>query len=670
MFLTSQIRAQNNDSLQQAIGNLSYSDKVSALIAYGKSWQNRNPSYSLERFRQAYDIAEKSGEGQLMVKAGKNLAAQNFSLGNILAAREVYTKILSITAEKSTDRADVLYALGNLAYAQGNIVLAVQQYLESLKLYEFNRQNNGMLNAYVALGSLYSRQNNFSKAIEYNLKALRIFEASKDRFSLLSRYENIGSIYLNNKQYGQAQVYYLKALRLYRELGNRAGEAITLEKLGQLNFEQRNYEKSKDYFTQSLQIAERANAKPLMAATLNQLGEVCLVLQDNASAERHFIRSLRIAKELGLKIEQEEAYNGLNRVYQLSNENLKAKAFQALSNSIQDSLFNDSILRSITDMQLLYESQKKQSQIELLKTNEQLKNADLKFKNEQLQRERQIRNYLLVLVGLLLISGSIFMYFFSRNRRMSADLSKHYAELEIQKQELSRLNNVKDRFFSIISHDLRNNLTTVKLYFDLISNPGYVATDHSNMTRDIAASVENNIDLLENLLVWASAEIKGIALKAEELNLNNLVEQNIGLLRSSAQAKQISLVNLTDEKDHAYADRNMINLVLRNLISNAIKFTRPHGEVTISSELEGLFLKTTVIDNGVGISSEKLKVLFTQHSNSSTKGTGNEKGTGLGLLLCKDFVERNGGRIWVESEEGKGSCFTFTLPVDKPQTTV
>jgi len=121
-------------------------------------------------------------------------------------------------------------------------------------------------------------------------------------------------------------------------------------------------------------------------------------------------------------------------------------------------------------------------------------------------------------------------------------------------------------------------------------------------------------------------------------------------------------LNDVDADCQVLGDKEMVNLVIRNLVSNALKFTPEHGEVILLSEEDGEEIKIMVIDNGVGISPEKQAELFTQYKNTSTKGTGNEKGTGLGLMLCKEFIERNGGRIWVESEEGRGTCFTFTLP--------
>jgi signal transduction histidine kinase len=203
----------------------------------------------------------------------------------------------------------------------------------------------------------------------------------------------------------------------------------------------------------------------------------------------------------------------------------------------------------------------------------------------------------------------------------------------------------------------------MKLYFDLIGNKDYVPEDNSEITRQISGSVENTIDLLENLLVWASAQIKGIPIHIQKLYLHTLAEENISLVNSLAHQKNISMQNDVSESAIAYGDIDMINLVLRNLISNAIKFTGENGHIQIASSMSAGECIVSVKDNGVGISEDNLEKLFDQHQHPSTKGTANEKGTGLGLMLCKEFVERNGGRIWVESTKDIGTTFFFTLPL-------
>jgi signal transduction histidine kinase len=509
--------------------------------------------------------------------------------------------------------------------------------------------------------------NLFSQSIEYNLKGLKIMENEKDKFRQLVLVENLGTIYQNQKNIPKTKEFLNKALNIYKEIGNKAGEANTLQKLAEIALNQENYIEAKKLYTQSLTIAQKFKAQALMAENLNGLARVNYLLKDYESSSSQYRTAIEISKTAGLNIELDEAYQGLALLYKSLNDQNKSKAFEALSNEIKDSIYNDSILRKTSDLQLLYESEKKQAEIEIYKKNEQLN--ELSFK-----KERELRNFFTALSILFLILIGVFIYFTTQNRKINKQLNKQYQELqnknsaiELQKEQLTQLNDVKDRFFSIISHDLRNSLTTTKLYFDLVSHPDYKSENHPKLTQEISFSVQNTIDLLENLLVWASGQIKGIPIKPVVLNMHQLTQENINLVTGSATQKRIQLSNDVDESAIAYGDTDMVNLVLRNLLSNAVKFTPENGFINVlSEEDDNGTIKIMVIDNGVGINSEKAAELFTQYRNTSTKGTGNEKGTGLGLMLCKEFIDKNNGKIWVESEEGNGSVFCFTLPVSKP----
>jgi signal transduction histidine kinase len=169
--------------------------------------------------------------------------------------------------------------------------------------------------------------------------------------------------------------------------------------------------------------------------------------------------------------------------------------------------------------------------------------------------------------------------------------------------------------------------------------------------------------LIENLLTWSRLQRGAIEWRPQAVNLHNAVERTMRLLASNAEQKEIELRNTTPEGMTGYADVKMLDTVIRNLISNALKFTHPGGSVTISAKEHEELLTVTVADTGIGIGQEHLPKLFRIDSKFTRSGTAKERGTGLGLILCKEFVERNGGTIWVESEKEQGTTFYFTLPV-------
>ncbi len=632
------------------------SKQIDSLIDAANKIGTQNVVKAIELSKKAVSLVENSNNIPLKINAFRTLGTYYYLFGNFNLAIAQYQKALEFYSENNTSKGEVLMALGNCNFATGNLPNAIKLSLDALKIFETYNETNNLLNVYVLIASIYERQNNFTKAIEFNLKAAQIFEADKNIFRTLTIYENIGKIYALQKKYSQAITYYNKALTIYKSIGNKAGEAITYQSIAKVYYGTNDFKNALNFYKLSYNISKQNNADVLETSNLLGLGSTELMLNNYGVAEQNYKQALQKAKLLNQRFELKEAYEGLAIIAKSKNQNFASKTFSLLSNQIKDSLFNDSILASVTNTQLIYDKEKAQQQLNLLKQNEELSKV-------QLVKERQINNMLLAIVTLFVLLALVFFYFYRNNKRISKSLANQNKTLEIQTEELGRLNNVKDRFFSIISHDLRNNLTTMKLYFDLMSNKKYKPENTEELTKQIASSVENNIDLLENLLVWAAAQIKGLPLIFEQLKVTELVNKNINLAASLAHQKNINLVNLCNDDDVIFADANTINLVLRNLIVNAIKFTNDGGEVSIASITDDGIAKISVIDNGIGIEKDKLAKLFTQHENPSTQGTANEKGTGLGLMLCHDFIKQNKGTIYAESEKGQGTVFTFELPV-------
>ena len=230
--------------------------------------------------------------------------------------------------------------------------------------------------------------------------------------------------------------------------------------------------------------------------------------------------------------------------------------------------------------------------------------------------------------------------------------------------ELLGLNATKDKLFSIIAHDLKSPVSSILGLSSLImeDSKSSEATDADLYIRGINSAAKNTYNLLDNLLVWARTQTGKMEFAPEALNLKHVIKEVIELYKSAAVAKNIVIECPHTESIEIHADKNMILTVLRNLLSNAIKFSNPNGVVKIIITSDKAFVFVTVADHGVGIAENILKELFDPGHNFSTKGTMKEEGTGLGLVLCKEFVEKHGGEIWVKSELGKGSDFTFSLP--------
>lgn len=236
-------------------------------------------------------------------------------------------------------------------------------------------------------------------------------------------------------------------------------------------------------------------------------------------------------------------------------------------------------------------------------------------------------------------------------------------KLQDTNDELSSLNLTKDRFFSILAHDLRNPFNTVSGFSELLLRnlERYTPDKIRHFIEVINKTSHNTYLLLNNLLDWSRSQSGQMQFNPININLHIIVEETLVLLTSQATQKSIEISHEVEPDIFVLADENMLKTVLRNLISNAIKFTNPGGMVTIKASQKDEMVIIEVIDTGIGISPEKIDVLFRIDVNFHNQGTNNEHGTGLGLILCKEFIEKNGGKIWVESVMDKGSTFVFTL---------
>lgn len=269
------------------------------------------------------------------------------------------------------------------------------------------------------------------------------------------------------------------------------------------------------------------------------------------------------------------------------------------------------------------------------------------------------------IIALSIVGFTIFAIFKSRVRQLNNQKLLLERTVAIKTAELNELNASKDKFFSIIAHDLKNPFNTIIGFSEMMKesvrlNDSATFYEYSVMINTAAVQT---LRLLENLLEWASSQRGKLIFSPVMINLREVVKDEFAMSEEMAISKTIVLRNNVDESLSIYADRNMLKTILRNLITNAVKFTHKNGTVVVGAQINKKYVEVSVSDNGIGMTEAIKSKLFRLDANLSTRGTENEKGTGLGLFLCKEFVEKHGGRIWVDSIEGKGSVFNFKLPL-------
>ena len=288
---------------------------------------------------------------------------------------------------------------------------------------------------------------------------------------------------------------------------------------------------------------------------------------------------------------------------------------------------------------------------------EKLLANEISMKND-LKIQVQERTHDLVEVGEELIA---------KNEELSIQVKEKNNAMDALKKtevDLRQSNITKDKFFSIISHDLRGPFNALLGFSDILlsSHKMFDEEKRDHIIKSIHTSANNAYKLLENLLTWSRSQLKSINYLPNRIRLNTIMADTLLDIESQANTKNMKIINTLSENLTVYIDKNMIATVLRNLISNAIKFTEKTGKITISSYVDENNTIVSIADTGVGINKDQLEKLFDISVKTSTVGTDSETGTGLGLVLCKEFVENHGGKIWVESEIGIGSKFIFSIP--------
>ena len=245
--------------------------------------------------------------------------------------------------------------------------------------------------------------------------------------------------------------------------------------------------------------------------------------------------------------------------------------------------------------------------------------------------------------------------------KQKAVISEKVILLENQTAALAELNTLKSKLFSVVSHDLRSPMYALRNLFQNMHQKSTPAQEIKNVVPDVLMDLNYTIGLMENLLQWSKTQMQSSAARQEELEVSKMIDEVLQILHLQAEAKQIYIENKNNAPVYVYADKDMVNLILRNLLSNAIKFTPNQGYIEVGVNEVSSFVEIYVQDTGVGISKEAIQKI-SESNFYTTKGTSSESGTGLGLMLCKEFLQKNGGQMHIESEPGRGSVFSFTLP--------
>ena len=649
-------------SLSSAISSVAQSDDAD--VAWYESFFLDKGQRPIEETRrliegqqlQAKEKNDKPGEARALIALGL------FNLAEVHDYQQSMEWLVrSLAIEDSLDLKKEMFftylAIARVYEEVGNYSKSKDFLEDAKKINDANDQPHRKALLFSEFGRLNAASGNIATALENYEKLLDHASQEKDKQREADAWFYIGKLLTRDHKYKEALEDHKKSLALRRELKDRSGEAVSLNEIGELYKAMDNQERALANHLTALEIRQRLKEGKGLAESYNNIGILYYQQKNHQRAAANFQQSLDAGRDAQPLDQIKKSHEYLSLCYKELNDYKKALEAKEQFLAIHELIQGEKDAQELLERQNKYLIEKREgeiSKLEVVRTQ----------REKQIEEQKQFRNFLFVLIGFALIIAVLILYLYIAKQRSNKVLKAANEKVSSQNEQLQELNATKDKFFSIIGHDLKGPLNSLTSFSGLLINhTDSLSKDEIKMlAKDLDKSLKNLFALLENLLEWSRSQTGNIEFKQESFDLALLLKESEELLATQAQNKKITILNEGKTTIPVKLHKHSINTVVRNLLSNAIKFTPEGGIITINAQQNRKEVMISISDTGVGMSEEVMKKLFKVGTKHSTKGTAEEKGTGLGLILCKEFIEKNGGQIGVNSEEGKGSVFYFTLP--------
>jgi len=597
----------------------------------------------IKEAEKAFHVFEKIDEPKIMVYAHRLIGTAYHDNGQpVESFSHIYTAYqLSLKNHWQKEVGIMAERLGNFYQQEQYYEGAIEKYLEAIAIFKVGVDSFNTIKrfqTYYQLTITYYRNRDYEKSVDCAQRTVQQCELLpvsvqnnyRNLFDLMNNYNTLGMALHQLKQNEEARKAYTHAHELAMRIHHKFWQALTNSNKAQIDIEEGRHPSLaigylKEDVKQSFKINEWGNA----TMALTSLANGYLTINKRDSAKFYLKQADSVIKKIPLNYwinliaaQRKVAY------YEKLGDFKNIAITQKEIDRYNDSLNVLNTRAKAKQYQTGYELEKKQTEIAL--------------REKQIAYQQNII-WLIVVILIILIASALIIVRYNR--------------------KLAELNMMKNKLFSIISHDLKGPLHSFTSFSELLINHTEHLT-HAEIKKlavDLDISLKNLYSLLENLLEWSRAQAGNIDFTPEDFDLTDIIKNNEELLKMQAQNKKIKIINENLEPLPVKLHKQSINTVVHNLLSNAIKFTPKDGTITLSISKTTNKYTVSVTDTGVGMSAFAIDQLFKIGTKYSTPGTANEKGTGLGLILCKDFIEKNGGTIGVQSEEGKGSTFYFTV---------
>jgi len=517
--------------------------------------------------------------------------------------------------------------------------------------------------AYKDLGRTYADLKDYKQALN-DLDTSMHF-AGNDIKRTAQVYSERAYIYYSQGNYDKELQLENYSLKLDKRIKNQQDIAVAYAYLSDIYFHKKEYKAALAYEDTSLTMSYKVHNRRLRAYVYVDYALIDNDLGRFDNAINYAKKAIALSDSIGVMAAETKAYEAIINSFELKNELKTALSYQRKCNAVSDSLNTVNKLKTITLVQNYYDLNSKINGITLMQANDRVNKAKIKSQNILIEA-------LVFSLVILIVIVSVTYYFYKQKQLLGDKLHLQHKALldqkqliEVQTVNLQTVNNLKDKLLAVIGHDLRGpiaNLTSIAEMFE----SGYLTEKEvHHLMKNINPVVKGAELTLSNLVDWAGSQIRGQHIHTSNVDIFLLGVEMEQTFAHALQTKNIEFINQAYAGQDVMADENHLKVILRNLISNAIKFTDEKGNIKLSTTIENNELTISIEDTGQGMTQDEMEKLFYLNTHFSYSGTSGEKGTGIGLLLCKELVELNGSKLKVKSAVGKGSIFYFNLPLVK-----
>lgn len=675
LFVVSFSGFAQNERIDNLTVQLAFQDQDSTKVDL--SIELINELYDIEDYKKAMLYVNQTSKLSEDLNYLKGLAESNYYRALIYTQRNDYFNAIDnynksrqyfLRIKDSLGVAKVSNSIGLIEIKRGNYAVGLRNSLSAIDIFEEKGLKGELSSAYNNLAKAYFKTNQIDKAIDFNFKALAVRKQIDDFDGIKSSTKNIADLYSLRKEHRKAIEYYEKVLDQILPDSDQELRGEILPKLGSEYLKFKEYDKASSLLVKGLQYNRKQGNEEGLLRTLNAIGNLNLQRRKVKLAELQLNEAYTIAQKIDNKTELLENYKLHIALDSTRGYFQNAFFWQNKYYDLKDELSKEEQPVYPTELEFL-DIEDNDPFVDSKNTIQPNDGKDNWFSKNPL--------YLYGGILALLILSGLLTYSLVELSSYKKKVNKQKEELELEKirndaildqtHHLEEVNQVKDKLFSIVSHDLKDSISSIKAFLDLLKEDSISKEEFNDLIPELSENANNASALLFNLLNWSKSQLQNLEPKQEHFNIQEVFQNKIALVEQKLEDKRIVLID-ESQRDFVYADRSMIEIVIQNLITNAVKFSRTGDVITVSNQDVNGKALICVEDTGVGISRENLDKLFKANKNFTTIGTKNEKGTGLGLTIAKDLVELNNGRIWVESTLNVGSKFFIELSKQAPST--